>query len=155
MTVSRADNAFHFSVYNANTTLDYLIRFPIGAPILDCGEVSIEQGVARYRFSRSEHRECRIFVEQSSGVISCRERAPVNRRFRRQIQLRGLEDATVYLFPEQTTECRASVKKSNDDTPFVDERFTLRHDERLGTYLYGEHISGEIYFLMGYRGTQK
>ena len=155
MTVSRADNAYHFSAYNANTTSDYLIRFPIGAPILDCGEVAIEDGVARYRFSKSEHRECRVFVDQKSGVVSCRERAPVNRRFRRQLQLRGLEDATVYLFPEDTTEARACVKKSNDDTPIADERFTLIHDKSLGTYLYGEHITGDLYFVMGYRGTQK
>ena len=153
MTVSRADNAYHFSVYNANTASDYLIRFPIGVPVLDCGEVAIEDGVGRFRFGKSEHRECRVFVDQKNGVVSCRERAPVNVRFRRQIELRGLSDATVYLFPEKTTECRMCVKAANDDTPIHDERFQLMHDEKLGTYLYGEHITGNFYFVMGYRGT--
>lgn len=155
MTLSRTDNAYHFSVYNANTASDYLIRFPIGVPVLDCGEIAIEDGVGRFRFGKSEHRECRVIVDQKSGIVSCRERGPVNARFRRQIQIRGLNDATVYLFPEKTTECRMCIKRANDDTPIHDERFKLIHDEKLGTYLYGEHITGDFYFVMGYRGTDK
>ena len=34
------------------------------------GEMEIEQGKGRYHFSRFEHRECRLFVEQKSGVLS-------------------------------------------------------------------------------------
>ncbi len=74
---------------------------------------------------------------------------------RRKTRLSGLSDATVYFFPESGCECLASVQKSNDDTPIADPRFTLVRDEVLGTYLKGEHIDGEVWFLTGYRDTLK
>ena len=67
MAIARADHALFFSVYNANTTTETRLRFPLGAPIL-CGcEAELTGGTAAYRFSRGEHRECRVFVEQESG----------------------------------------------------------------------------------------
>ena len=41
MTVSRFDNGFNFSVYNTNTTTETHLKFPLGAPILMCGETEI------------------------------------------------------------------------------------------------------------------
>jgi len=149
MAVYRSDNGMYFSVYNANTTTDTLMRFPLGAPVL-CGmETELTDGYASCRFSRGEHRECRAFVNQASGVISCREAPPVNARFRRAIRLTGFEDATVILFPEDGCECAVSTAPKTDHTPEFDPRFRLIHDEVHGTYLKGEHISGSLYFLMG------
>ena len=149
MAIARADNALFFSVYNANTTTDAHFKFPLGAPIL-CGcEAEIQQGTSSYHFSRGEHRECRIFIEQENGVVSCRESPPINARFRRAIRLTGLKDATVCLFPEAGCECAVSLQEYNDSTPVFDSRFSLITDPRHGTYLKGEHISGGIYFLIG------
>ena len=149
MAISRRDNGLFFSVYNPNTTTDTCLKFPLGAPILCGGEAELLCGAAVYRFARGEHRECRVFAEQQSGVISCRETAPVNARFRRALRITGLEDATLRLFPEEGCEAVVSIAKNTDRTPEFDPRFTLVTDPAHGTYLQGEHINGSLYFLMG------
>ena len=149
LALSRYDNALMFSVYNADTTTDVRFHFPQGAPILCGAEAEMIGGESSYRFSRGEQRECRVFVEQAEGVISCREAAPVNARYRRAIKIRGLHDATVRLFSERGCECAVSVSESTDLTPQFDSRFTEVCDEKYGTYLLGEHVSGDIYFLIG------
>ncbi len=149
VTVTEHDRALFFSVYNANTTTDARFRFPLGAPIL-CGfETEIIDGHSTYRFDRAEHRECRIFVDQKDGIISCRECPPVNARYRRVMTLRGLKDATVCLFSEKDRECMATRVMYRSDTPIKDDRFTLVQDEKYGEYLYGEHIDGDISFMIG------
>ena len=149
--IVRYDNGMFFSVYNANTTTDTHLKFPIGAPILCGAETEIVDGCSTYRFSRGEHRECRVFASQADGVISCREAPPVNARYRRAIRITGLKNATVYLFPETGCEAAVSVEKSTDRTPKFDPRFTSVYDEANGTYLKGEHISGDICFLIGHK----
>lgn len=147
--IARHENGLFFSVYNANTTTDAHLKLPLGAPVL-CGcETELVNGNATYRFSRGEHRECRVLVEQENGVISCREEPPVNVRYRRVIRLEGLNDATVRLFPETGCECIVALKKLTDYTPEPDARFHVVNDESYGTYLEGEHVSGRIYFSMG------
>ena len=155
MAVSRHDNALMFSVYNSNTTTDTLLRFPLGAPVLIGMEAEMTGGRSVYRFGRGEHRECRAFIEQADGVISCREAPPVNARYRRAIRIRGLKDATVRLFGEKGCECAVSVARSTDVTPEFDERFRWGQDERYGSYLEAEHITGSIYFLIGHEGSGK
>lgn len=150
MAIVRHDNALFFSVYNVDTTTDTHLKFPLGAPILCGAETEMIDGCSSYRFSRGEHRECRIFVEQNSGVISCREAPPVNTRYRRAIKIMGLADATVCLFPEKACESAVSIAKTTDKTPEFDPRFTTVHDETYGTYLKGEHIDGTIHFLIGH-----
>ena len=108
-------------------------------------------GRSTYRFGRGEHRECRVFVNQADGVISCREHPPVNVRFRRAIKITGLSDATVRLFPERGCEGAVSVARVTDLSPELDKRFRVIEDETHGIYLEGEHIDGSIYFLMGHR----
>lgn len=149
--IVRHDNGMFFSVYNSNTTTDTHFKFPIGAPIFCGTETEIIDGCSTYRFSRGEHRECRVFASQSDSVISCREHPPVNARYRRAIRIRGLKNATVCLFPETGCEAVVSVAKSTDITPEFDSRFTSVYDEANGTYLKGEHISGDIYFLIGHK----
>ena len=149
--IVRHDNGLFFSVYNANTTTDTHLKFPFGAPILCGAEAEMTDGRSSYRFSRGEHRECRVFVEQNNGVISCHEAPPVNTRFRRAIKIMGLRDATVCLFPEKGCESAVSIAKSTSRTPEFDSRFTAVHDEKYGTYLKGEHIDGTIRFLIGHK----
>ena len=147
--IARRDNALFFSVYNANTTTDTAFKFPMGAPIL-CGcEAEMKNGASSYRFARGEHRECRIFIEQESGVVSCREAAPVNARYRRAIRISGLQSATLRLFPESGREAAVSTAPITDYTPIFDSRFEEKYDERHGRYLEGKNISGHIYFLIG------
>jgi len=153
MMFARRDNGLFLSVYNCNTTTGTLLKFPFGAPIL-CGmESEILDGHSCYHFSRAEHRECRIYVEQQSGIISCREAPPVNARYRRAIRIRGLENATVRLFSEIGCECAVNYRTETDSKPKFDTRFKKVHDELYGDYMEGENISGDILFLIGHRGT--
>ena len=146
--VSKSSGAFMLSAYSANTTTDTLLRFPLGAPVL-CGiDAEIKGGFSSYRFARSEHRECRVFVEQSDGVITCREAAPVSTRYRRHIHMSGLRDATVYLISEPGCECTLSRLKG-DHTPKFDRSFTHITPEIIKC----EGVSGELYFLIGHKGT--
>jgi hypothetical protein len=153
MAISRSDGAHFISVYNSNTTTETTLKFPYGAPILIGCEAEINEGGSSHRFSRAEHRECRIFAEQKSGVISCREAAPVNARYRRAIVIRGLDNATVRLFSETGCEAAASVAYSTDFTPEYDGRFAWVENEIGEKYLEGKGVSGDIYFLIGKPGT--
>ena len=154
LAIHRYDNALMFSAYNYNTTTVAKFKFPFGAPVL-CGmETEIVDGASTYRFSRGEQRECRLFVEQTDGVISCREAPPKYTRYRRAIQISGLQNATVRLFGEKNCEFAVSLTKTSY-SPIFDERFKQMSDEVYGNYLLGENVSGEIYFLIGHKNTEK
>ncbi len=148
MALSRYDNALMLSVYNCNTTTDTHLRSPLGAPVLCGAEAQIKDGASVYRFQRGEHRECRVFVTQRDGVISCREAAPVNARYGRALKITGLEDASVVLFSEKGCEGAVSVAAGTDFTPEYDGRFTKVNDAVYGSCLKGEHVNGTIWFLM-------
>ena len=148
--VSRSDGATFFSVHTPDTTVDTLLKFPLGAPILSGGEVEIEDGWARYRFSRCEHRECRIFVRQQSGVISLHEAPPVSGMYRRRLRLSGLDDATVYYFPETYCATQSPVDKTDnpDGNPVYDEGWEPYTDPVFGQGYRAEHKSGTLCPLM-------
>jgi hypothetical protein len=147
LSLARSDGALWLSAYCANTTTDTRLRFPLGAPLL-CGmETRLEDGHAIYRFSRSEHRECRIFVEQKEGVISCRECPPVNAHYRRNIRANGFRDATVRIYAEHGCACAVSTI-GPDETP----RFLVlqeKYSEAHGRYFELEHVNDKIYILFG------
>lgn len=152
MTVSRYNNGFYFSVYNTDTTTETRLQFPLGAPVLMCGETEIKDGYSVYSFARSEHRECRFFVRQKSGVLSVREQTPLSPSIHRRIKLRGLKDAAVCFFPEtdyaEMAAAGGSISFGEDTTPRYDRRWRLIDDPAYGAYLYAEHITGDFDFFM-------
>lgn len=148
LSLCRSDGALWLSAYCANTTTDTRLRFPLGAPLL-CGmETRLEDGHALYHFSRSEHRECRIFVEQQSGVVSCHECPPINAHYRRNIRLLGLKDATVRIFAEHGCECAVSTIGPNETPRFADVK--AKYSEKYGHYFELEHANEPIYILFGH-----
>ena len=147
--ITRSDNATFFSVYNANTTTDTFLKFPLGAPVLLGSETQIENGYAKYHFSRCEHRECRVFIKQNDGVISAHEAAPVNEKYRRRFFISGLKDATVYYFPEKYCDRFIAATENNaDKTPELDDAWEPICDSIMGYGFVGKHKNGRIYFLM-------
>lgn len=150
MTIARNKNGFFWSVYNPDTTTDTYLNFPLGAPILNGGETELTEQGACYRFNRCEHRECRIFVRQNGGVISCHEAPPVNAKYRRSILVKGLKDATVCYFPEAYCAETAEVCDGlcSDFTPIIEDGWELIRDEQQGTYWRKEHVSGDHSFVM-------
>lgn len=152
LNITRSNNGCFFSVLNMDTTTDTFIRFPIGAPILIGGETELVNGFAKYRFGRCEHRECRIFVEQKSGVVSAFEEPPVSEKYRRRIAINGLNDATVYYFPEKyCNKSMAATKTIFDLTPEIDDGWEQIYDSFLGYGFKGMHKNGKIAFLMPFK----
>lgn len=155
LAVSRTDNAYMFSVYNPHATTDTFLKFPLGAPVLLGGETEIRDGKSVYRFARCEHRECRIFIKQESGVVSALENAPVNNKYRRKIRLSGLENATVYVFPEN--ECIdgtviSFVGHFSDAAPNPDSAWK-KENSIYGTYYKAEGITGDRLIFMPNKKT--
>ncbi len=150
MTISRSNNGFFFSVYSSNTTDEINLSFPLGAPILLGGEAVIENNTAKYHFSKFEHRECRFFVKQESGIVSAHETACVNMKYRRRITLEGLDNATVYYFPESYCVDTAAAGPSilYDNTPEISEKFKPVKDAQNGCYYKAEGITGNWSFYM-------
>lgn len=151
MTIANSDNAMFFSLYNQTTALDMFLKFPLGAPVFIGSDAILERGVGKYHFGRCEHLECRVFVKQESGIVSVREGVPGNRKYRRKIDVSGLENATVYLFPEEYCKFDCVVGPKGPyykSAPAVDDSFKVVTDKENGTYLVAENVSGEITLYM-------
>lgn len=155
LTLHRSDNAHILSVYSPNTTVDTLLRFPLGAPVLLAYETELVNGMASYRFSRAVHAECRIFVEQDSGILSAVEYPPVSGHYRRRILLSGLKNATVRFFGEN--DCSDNLHAVFE--PFSDSwgycktcPLTLVRSEEYGIYFEAQNITGVLGFEMPFPG---
>lgn len=149
MTVHRSDNAYFFSIYNRDTTVEARLKFPLGAPILNGFNARLTDGSASYVFPRGVHAECRVFVEQTSGIVRAKEESPVNMRYRRRIQISGLKNANVCLFGEEYCKRDCIVTQTTSDpTPEPMPGWRVVEDPENGTYLYGENISGTVSICM-------
>jgi len=143
--INRSDNAFMFSTYSPNTTVMTKFKFPLGAPILLGYETKLKDGFSTYNFPRAEHKECRVFVEQQAGIISCREIAPVSYQIRRRIELKGLQNATVRIFSEKYCEGNIEIL-SNADYPYIvgqDFEGEWKNDKN-GLYYEVRNITGNL-----------
>ncbi|MBO4431902.1 MAG: hypothetical protein J5852_00060 [Clostridia bacterium] len=150
--VNRSNNALIFSVYNRNTTTAAYLGFPLGAPVLDSYDVELTEGKAKYVFPKCVHNECRVFVRQERGVVSVREAAPVSGYYRRRILISGLENATVFFFPEtyckQNCDFADASECTPDSTPVYSDLWKPEYDEKYGYYYKAENISGKYFALM-------
>ena len=151
LAVSPSDGALWFSAYNALSTTETELRFPLGAPILSNRAAEMRDYKAVYHFQRGENTECRIFVDQKDGVVACKEDHPVSTCYHRKMILLGLENANVCIFPEKGTNdtLKFSVlPEYTEDTPIFDERFKRIVDEKYGVYYKAENISGDYLIML-------
>ena len=142
--ISRNDNAFWFSGFVPNQTVEQYFHFPQGAPIITGWETDLKNGMASYRFPKAFFEECRIFVEQNEGIISCAE-IPRRYKTQRRIQITGLSASRVRIYPPE------SVSKSdiqvflNTDYPFKEGKIEpVLGDPSLGYYFELENITGQL-----------
>ena len=157
MTIHRHDNAYMFSVYSPNTTVETKLKMPLGAPVLMGYETEVEGGTASYHFPKAEHRECRAFVTQKSGTVGAREVAPVSAQFRRRIELSGLNHATVRLFGEQYCAGNLTcVLNSQPDFYFVGDPCEGTYvTDGHGTYFELHDVTGTLVFSMPVREERR
>ncbi|GBF74959.1 hypothetical protein PA598K_03332 [Paenibacillus sp. 598K] len=146
ITTHRSAGAFYFSGYVPDTTVDLLLRYPMGAPLLIGWETRLEAGYARYRLPRAWQAECRVFVQQEgSALISCQEYPAVSIVMQRRIRVRGLQSATLTIFPQAGFEHTTQVLL-NSKHPYVigeaaDSRLT---DTPWGLAIIVEDVTGEV-----------
>ncbi len=146
----RHNNAYVFSAYMASTTVKTKLKFPLGAPVLDAYETVLEDGWATYCFPKAERRECRVFVEQESGIVGCRERNSCSYYDRRRIEVTGLKNATVRFLAEDY--CASDIKvvlNSHVDFWLVGDSFDSSFVEKDGIrYFEARNVTGDMVFSM-------
>ena len=142
-----------FSVYSPSTTVKTKMRFPYGAPVLDGYDTVLENGCATYHFPKSEHRECRVFVEQNDGIVSCCEVAPVSLQYRRRIKVSGLKNATVrFLAEEYCKDNVNAVLNSDVDAYFRTDKFESGYVEIDGVKFFeARNVTGSLVLSMPFK----
>ena len=103
----------------------------------------IRNGIAHYRMPKSYQEECRVFVKQEKGIISCYEVAPVEWKVKRRIGINGLKQATVRIYPGVDD---ANFKVVNNiGYPYNKPSLKLKKGSDFsGTYYEFTDITGEL-----------
>lgn len=99
LTVHRHTNAWLFSGYVPDTSVELFLRTPFGAPIFLGAETRLRNGLASHRMPRAWRHECRVFIDQADGVVSCTEKHPAQVCVTRRCVVNGLVHATLRFFP--------------------------------------------------------
>lgn len=145
VTISRCRNAFYFSGYQPNLTVEERFAFPWGAPLLLDTETVLQDGTSSYRFERSWRYECRAFVQQCQGALSCLEVCSVEMGIRQRILVKGLQNATLRFFAEPGSE--PHIRFLADPVwPFLTGHFlqAAPQETRWGCYYELQHLNGEL-----------
>jgi len=145
LTVSRGNNAFYFSGYSPNTTVQQRLKFPQGAPLFTGFEARLENGSATYSMPTAWHKECRVFVEQQEGIISCKQAYSGDQHITRRMQVTGLKNATVRIYPEDKITAGNLQLFLNSSYPWKRGKLSFKEgDKKLGKHFMVENITGEL-----------
>ena len=108
--IHRNDGAFIFSGHKPDVTATVSLRLPFGAPLFEEREAFLHDGHAHYHLDKSFHYHCRVFVEQAAeGPIRYKE-LRIYRGEEKNLQVDGLRDARVTIFPSREALRRGAVK---------------------------------------------
>lgn len=141
--ISRNDNGYFFSGYVPNQIVEQSFRFPIGAPLFIGMETELKNGFTSYRLPKAWNKECRIFIQQKEGFLTCKELAPVEINIKKKIIVTGLQEATVRVFPGKDETYFKAMTDNNQHTARPD---TLHVVKQAGGYYEYENINGQLVF---------
>jgi len=145
LTIARSHNGFFFSGYVPNTTVMQLFKFPQGAPILVGYETKLDKGCSSYFLPTAWHRECRIFVEQEEGIISCKEIYSGEKGISRRLQVKGLVNATVRIYPPDNVTEQMMHVYLNAAYPWKTGQISFKlGDKKFGKNYIVEKVSGDL-----------
>jgi len=145
LTIARSNNAFIFSGYNPSNTVKLRFKMPQGAPLLLGFETKLEKGNSTYVMPTAWNRECRIFVEQNDGIVSCNELHSGQMGITKRYQVSGLENAIVRIYPEDDMAAKSFHAYVNTDYPWKIGQVAFKAgDEKLGKHYIVEKITGEL-----------
>jgi len=143
--ISRNDNAWWFSGYVPNQTVEQRFHFPQGAPLFVGWEAEIKNGVSSYRFPKAFFEECRVFVEQQDGIVSCFEIHSGEKGVRRRIGIKGLEKAKVRVYAPHGISVSEMKAYLNAGYPYKEGFVAAREEsEYPGKYVVYENITGQL-----------
>ncbi|WP_411029958.1 hypothetical protein [Spongiimicrobium sp. 3-5] len=143
--IARNDNGFFFSGYNPDTTVEQAFKFPQGAPLLLGYDTKLENGHANFTFPPAWHRECRVFVEQEDGVVSCKEMTTGQLGITRRLKITGLKNATVRVYPNQRIGDKNIFFYNNAHYPWREGQINFEKGEASTGFNYVvRNITGEL-----------
>ncbi len=148
--VSRNNNGLYYSGYVPDMTVELRLKSAAGAPLMLGWDTEIKDGYACYRTSRSWRRECRVFIEQTDGVVTCREMTAERMGITRRLRIHGLKNARVRFYPERSDKDETLSIVNNGSYPYIEGphvKYTRKSDA-LGDYIDMENLSGEL--VIGY-----
>ncbi len=117
LSLHRQNNAWFFSGYMPDTTVELSLRTPFGAPLLLGQETWINKGASSYHQTRGWRNECRVFVEQDDGWLQHTEELPGQIGVTRRLWVRGLKEASLRFFPP--TDSHLTTLWLNPLWPFI------------------------------------
>ena len=143
--IYRNDNAYFFSGYVPNLTVQQSFKFPQGAPLFVGTETELRAGYATYSFPKSWHKECRMFVTQEDdGIVTCSEMAPVEFFVKRKIGINGLKNAKVRVYPGKEHPHYKAMPKNNH----YPQKEIILHSEKksdeTGFFYEYENVTGQL-----------
>ena len=144
-TISRSNNAFIFSGYCPNTTVEHHFRFPQGAPLLLGYDTEIVDGSSTYTLPTAWNRECRVFVDQPGGIVSFTELHSGQNGVSKRYRVRGLQNATVRIYAEDHVTGDDLRAYLNSGYPWREGLIAVkRGDDKFGKHFVVENITGEL-----------
>ncbi|MBL7965833.1 MAG: hypothetical protein JNK09_02475 [Prolixibacteraceae bacterium] len=145
LTIARSNNAFIFSGYNPGNTVKLRFKMPQGAPLLHGYETKLEKGNSSFVMPTAWSRECRIFVEQNEGIVSCKELHSGQVGITKRFQVTGLKGATVRIYPEDHVTAQSFHAYANSGYPWKTGQVSFTTgDEKLGKHFVVENVTGTI-----------
>ena len=143
--ISRHDNAYWFSGYVPNLTVEQSFHFLQGAPLIIGCETELKDGASNYRFPKAFFKECRAFVEQKDGIISCFEIHSGEKGISRRIGIKGLENATVRVYPPHGITTGNMKAYLNTGYPYKEGFIAAKEGSKYpGKYVVYENITGQL-----------
>ena len=145
LTIARSNNAFIFSGYNPGNTVKLRFKMPQGAPLLLGLETKLEKGNSTYIMPTAWNRECRIFVEQDGGIVSCKELYSGQAGITKRYQVGGLKNATIRIYPEDDVTAQSFHAYMNGEYPWKTGQVAFKAgDEKLGKHFVVENVTGSL-----------
>jgi len=145
LTISRSNNAFFFSGFVPNTTVRQRFKLPQGAPLLTGYETKLDSGASTYNLPTAWHKECRIFVEQPDGIVSCKEGVSGQKGIGRRLQVTGLKNATIRIYADDAVSEKDIQLFLNASYPWREGKIPVRKgDPKFGNHFIVENATGTL-----------
>lgn len=145
LTISRSNNGFFFSGYVPNTTVRQSFKFPQGAPLFVGLQSKLEGGSSTYYLPTAWHKECRFFVTQQQGIVSCTEMYSGQKGISRRLKVSGLQNATVRIYPPDNVTPEMMHVYINSDYPWKKGEVAFRPGGKaFGRNYLVENVTGNV-----------